>query len=125
MKLQLGERLRMAREHARITQAQLEERSGIKQATISKIERGESENSTFTVRLAVACGVRPEWLDMEEGPMLGIKGYTTSDPKLIAMCRIMEDKAEYVKDAAVKEVTQILELVDKARANGGNNGTDG
>ena len=115
----------MAREHAGITQAQLEERSGIKQATISKIERGESENSTFTVRLAVACGVRPAWLDMGEAPMLEIKGYTTSDPKLIAMCRIMEDKAEYVKDAAVKEVTQILELVEHTRAANDNNGTDG
>lgn len=51
--------------------------------------------------------------------------YRTSDPKLIAVCRIMEDKAEYVKDAAVKEVTQILELVDQAKAASDKSGTGG
>ena len=46
------------------------EKSGVKQGTISKIERGDTDSSTFTVQLAIACGVRPEWLAVEDGPMI-------------------------------------------------------
>lgn len=115
----------MARERAGLTQGDLVARSGVQQGTISKIERGESDSSTFTVRLAVACGVRPEWLDSGEEPMLRVEGYTTNDPKLIAMCRVLEDKAEYMKDAAVKEVAQILELVEHASISHDDTGTNG
>lgn len=66
----LGERLRAARKHAGLTQVELETKSGVPQQTISKIERGDADTSAFVVRLAVACGVRPEWLDMESGSMV-------------------------------------------------------
>lgn len=122
MKYTFGERLRLAREYARLTQDQLSAKSGVKQGTISKIERGESDSSTFTVRLAIACNVRPEWLELESGLMARNDGYTINDPKLIALCRVMEEQAEYVKDAAVKEVTQILELIDHAKQNNRTNG---
>ena len=68
----LGERLKKAREHAGLTQPQLEALTGIKQATISKIELGKNktEETAFGVHLAVACGVRPEWLVLDIGPMI-------------------------------------------------------
>lgn len=65
----LGERLKAAREHAGLTQQELESRTGVKQATISKIELGKSETTTFAVQLAVACGVRAEWLALGLGKM--------------------------------------------------------
>lgn len=121
-----GERMRRAREdYAKLTQEKLSEISGVAQGTISKIERGESHSSKFTVRLALACGVRPEWLESGAEPMLQVKGYATSDPKLIAILKLMEDKAEYVKDAAIKEITQMVELVEHTRAGSNNSGTHG
>ena len=120
--MSLAIRLKQARERAGLTQVELQAKSGVPQQAISKIEKGLQGSTAFVVRLAVACGVRPEWLDSGEEPMLRIEGYTTNDPKLIAMCRVMEGKAEYVKDAAVKEVTQILELVDRTRESSGTDG---
>lgn len=64
------ERLKAARDYAGLTQTGLAEKSGVKQGTISKIERGDTDSSTFTVQLAIACGVRPEWLAMGTEPML-------------------------------------------------------
>lgn len=68
----LGERLRIARQHAGLTQEELSQKSGVTQAAISKIElcRNKTDNTAFGVQLAVACGVRAEWLVLESGPML-------------------------------------------------------
>lgn len=65
----LAERLKQARLHADLTQDELSAKSGVTQATISKIELGKSESTTFAVQLAVACGVRAEWLALGLGKM--------------------------------------------------------
>lgn len=65
-----GERLRMARKYADLTQEQLGEMAECGQGVISKIERGDQESSAYVVRLARACGVSPDWLHDETGPML-------------------------------------------------------
>lgn len=72
----LSERLKQARQYAGLTQEELSAKSGVTQASISKIELGKnkSENTTFGVQLAVACGVRCEWLVLGMGEMLeGLK----------------------------------------------------
>ncbi|RDH86389.1 MAG: hypothetical protein DIZ78_09475 [endosymbiont of Escarpia spicata] len=68
--MEYGERLKKARKHKGWTQEQLSECSGVKQGTISKIERGDQETSTFNLQLATALGISPHWLDREEGSML-------------------------------------------------------
>lgn len=68
--MNLGERLKKARLQAKLSQKQLEDRSGVSQKTISKIERGDQEGSTQIAMLARACGVRTDWLAAESGPML-------------------------------------------------------
>lgn len=66
--MNFGDRLKHAREEiARLTQKQLEDLTGVSQKTISKLERGDQEGSTAVVQLAIACGVRPEWLAMAQG----------------------------------------------------------
>jgi phage repressor protein C with HTH and peptisase S24 domain len=62
MKLIYGDRLRAARIHKGYTQTRLEEKSGVKQGTISKIERGEQDSSSFDIPLAMALDVNPAWL---------------------------------------------------------------
>lgn len=106
-----------------MTQAKLAELSGVSQSLISQLENSETATgSEYTNRLARALGVSADWLADEMGEMMS-SGYTTNDPKLVAICRIMEDRAEYVKDAAVQAVLSLGDLADQAKANGTQGGS--
>lgn len=65
----LGQRLFKARQRAEFTQQQLAEKSGQSQQMISKLESGQSKETAGIVPLALACGVRPEWLFNGGGSM--------------------------------------------------------
>lgn len=65
-------------------------------------------------------GINPDWLADEIGEMMPLV-YKTTDPKIIAVARAMEPLPEYGKDAAVKDVAEVAELIARAKANG----TDG
>lgn len=110
----LGERLRIARKYAGLTQSELENKSKVPQQTISKIERGDADTSAFVVQLAVACGVRPEWLAMEEGEMVG--EFYVRDERLKHALLIMQEMPEYAVDDAIKELDQMSQLIKKATA---------
>ncbi|WP_425393602.1 helix-turn-helix domain-containing protein [Agromyces subbeticus] len=60
----MADRLRKAREHARLEQRQLAELAGIARATVSNAERGAHIPHRATVRAwADACGVLVSWLE--------------------------------------------------------------
>lgn len=63
-----GERVRKRREDLGMTQPELARASGIKQPTISNIERGRNKGSQHIVELAAALKVRPQWLNTGVGP---------------------------------------------------------
>lgn len=117
--MKYGERLRLARERAGLTQGTLAELVGMKQPSIAYLENldNEASASEFTVKLARALKVSVDWLDDEIGEMIPVR-YSTSDPKIVAMCLAMEPTPEYVKDAAVKAVLSTCELAARAIANG-------
>jgi transcriptional regulator with XRE-family HTH domain len=71
-RMRYGERLKMARQHAGLTQAQLADRIGnlCSQENISKLERGEATGSEFTAQFADACHVSALWLASERGEMV-------------------------------------------------------
>lgn len=60
--MELKDRLKYARKRANLTQSELAERAGIKQASVSEIERGLSRTSGYLVKIAQVCGVDPLWL---------------------------------------------------------------
>lgn len=68
--MDFSERLRVARNHAKLTQVKLGQLSGVTQQTINKLETGKSKSTSAVVAMATACGVRAEWLSREDGPML-------------------------------------------------------
>lgn len=79
--MELKDRLKQARKHAGLTQAELAERAGIKQASVSEIERGLTRTSGYMVKLAQVCGVDPIWLSEGTGAMeLGIDGESNVEP---------------------------------------------
>ena len=58
-----SERLRHARNLRKLTQVELAELSGVPQASISKIERGDQQTTAYTVKLSVALNINPLWLE--------------------------------------------------------------
>lgn len=58
----LGERLRHARERKGWSQNKLADESGVKQGTISKIEREGQYKSVYAFKLAQALGIDNAWL---------------------------------------------------------------
>lgn len=116
--MRFGERLRLAR--GEMTQTMLSELSGVSQSLISQLENSETATgSEYTTRLARTLGISANWLSDEIGEMVSIT-YTTSDPKLVSMLKVMESQPEYVKEAAVSAVLTTCELADRAKANGTN-----
>jgi SOS-response transcriptional repressor LexA len=69
----LGERLRYARNLRGMSQDDLFDASGVKQGTISKLERGDQSRTTFTPELAKALNVPHDWLTTGSGkePSIG------------------------------------------------------
>lgn len=65
--LTYGERLLWARKRAGLTQIQLAEASGVKQGTISKIERGDQNESAFDSILGHHLNINSYWLSTGEG----------------------------------------------------------
>lgn len=68
--MELKDRLKQARKHANLTQAELAERTGIKQASVSEIERGLTRTSGYLVKFATICRVSPVWLSEGIGEMV-------------------------------------------------------
>lgn len=73
----IGIRLRHARKLRGLTQVELARSSGVKQASISDLERGESKSfrGTTLVALAQTLQVNPDWLSQGKGLM-----HRTDDP---------------------------------------------
>src|SRR5690554_7083122 len=68
--MEYKDRVKAARKHAKLTQAALADAVGIKQASISELETGKSQSSTYNATIAKACGVDPVWLETGRGRML-------------------------------------------------------
>jgi transcriptional regulator with XRE-family HTH domain len=80
--MKLAERIKKARKHAELTQAELiqrikdiyGEKNAPTQQTLSKLETGNQDGTEFAVKIAKACGVSPYWIDAEIGEMTGESG---------------------------------------------------
>ena len=62
--MQLGDRIKSAREHASLSQAELASQCGVAQQSLSKLESGKSKslNGDALLRMARALGCSPDWL---------------------------------------------------------------
>jgi transcriptional regulator with XRE-family HTH domain len=98
-----AERLKIARAYAGLTQTELAEKSGIRQQMISKLETGLSDETTATVKLALACGVNPEWLDGEVGDMVpGGKSRFPEMPDALMLANIIMAVDRVIKEQKIK-----------------------
>lgn len=68
--MEFKERLKAARQYAKLNQTELAARAGLTQTSISDLERGKSKATAFAAQIASACGVSPMWLAEGVGDML-------------------------------------------------------
>lgn len=68
--MEFKDRLKAARKHAQLNQAELAKASGLTQTSISDLERGKSKGTAFVAQLALACGVDSMWLAEGKGEMI-------------------------------------------------------
>lgn len=85
--MEFKDRLKLARKHAQLNQAQLAAAAGMTQTSISDLERGKSKATAFMAQIAKACGVSPIWLAKEEGPMIPSDGNVEAGPPIISAPR--------------------------------------
>lgn len=107
----IGVRLRHARKTKGLTQVQLAKASGVKQATISEVETGESKSPVGTnlVRLALALQVSPEWLATGKGPMV------STDPPLSQEAqRVARDWLKLAPEVRKSVASMIREMVKES-----------
>ena len=64
----IATRAKAARKYAKLTQRQAEAASGVKQASISKIERGDTTRTMSLLALARVYRADANWLDTGDGP---------------------------------------------------------
>lgn len=69
-RMEFKDRLKAARKHAQLNQAELAKASGLTQTSISDLERGKSKGTAFVAQLALACGVDSMWLAEGKGEMI-------------------------------------------------------
>lgn len=68
--MEYKDRIKAARKHAKLTQVELARLVGIDQTSISDLERGKSQSSSYNARIAAACGVSSLWLENGVGEMI-------------------------------------------------------
>lgn len=124
----LGKRLKIARLHAKLTQAELAKKASVAQSAVSRIEREEAETSGYAVLFAKICGVRPEWLALENGDMLEldsseIMAMLNKNPELIRLLKVAAPLGKYQVDVLVQTSTALAEPAKQAEHEHKNNGT--
>ena len=67
--MKYGERLKLARLCAGLTQGELAGAVGLRRASIAYLETGDAGGSEYTAQFAHVCGVRAMWLAVEHGGM--------------------------------------------------------
>lgn len=81
--MDLGQRIKAARAHAGLTQAQLAKLVGMSQQMIQKLEGGKADATAALLDICIETGVSPRWLARNEGAMLDSQPLIL-DAKIIA-----------------------------------------
>lgn len=108
--MSIGSRIREARRAAKLTQKALAERVGMKQASLSELETGESQGTTMIASFAAALGVSALWLETGRGSMTG----EMSTDDVLAM--VPGARRVHAVDGDDDGLTQIMKVQLKVQA---------
>ncbi|POP97540.1 XRE family transcriptional regulator [Pseudomonas syringae pv. avii] len=91
--MEFKDRLKAARRHAKLNQAELAVRAGITQTSISDLERGKSKATAHVAKIADVCGVDALWLSDGQGDMTA--AFKSVEPSNVAMIAQPEQMYRY------------------------------
>lgn len=93
----IGKRIVIARKLAEMSQEELADAVGCTQGLISKLERGDQNETGLIVKIARATNTDPFWLDSGEGePRSNLKIYpNTPESQVLLAMQHMEDYTKY------------------------------
>lgn len=112
--MDLSQRLKQARKHAKLTQRALADAVRVQQPVISQLENGQSLKSAYITSIARVCGVNPLWLAEGIGEMLpNSERGGTNTTVAEATCR-----AEDVANLASPRSSAVLNQIATAAAEG-------
>jgi transcriptional regulator with XRE-family HTH domain len=101
-----GERLFQARTYAGMSQGQLARVTGISQGTLGELE-WKGDSSVYSVRIAMACGVRPEWLAENAGSMLGEETWPFRHVKLETIQALDPQDRAFIEGVLANELDRL------------------
>ena len=106
-------RLRHARKMRGLTQVELARLSGLKQASLSDLERGESKSfrGSTLMSLAKSLNVSPEWLSHGKGPMER-RDVPLSD-RAVLVAQAWQRLAPEVQEKMAEMIMTMAEQADK------------
>lgn len=112
--MKYGERIKMARQHAGLTQPELAERLNgkLSQQGISYLENSDANGSEFTVQIADACNVNPRWLAYESQPMVQTVFYTGS-PQMNEVLTAMQKLPDELLEDQVRHIKLLAKMSEK------------
>lgn len=113
--MKLSDRLKKARKYAKLSQEELALAVGCSQGAVSKIERGDQEESALVVKFALACGVNPVWLDTGNGEMEATE--LNLSPQMQAHIKVLQQLPDYALEEVIRDAIKTSELIEKAQAN--------
>ena len=107
----VGEQVRLWRNHKGLTQSSLERAAGLAHNAVSRIERGEVQSPRIETleRLAEVMGISLDQLYLQEPPQNGASGSSDAMQRLIERLRGLPQDQQLRLIAAFE---QIIDLVD-------------
>ena len=92
----IGERVRQHRKLAGLTQMALSKRAGIRQSSLSEIERGETHSlrGDTLIQLARALQISPDYLRTGRGDPAALSAATEDESQLLAIFRSVPASAQ-------------------------------
>ena len=93
--MRYGERLKAAREYAKLNQTQLAEDCGVTQPTISELETTPAIGSSFTARFARRCNVSVDWLADEIGDMIPADHLNDAARQILDRLSTLTEREQY------------------------------
>jgi transcriptional regulator with XRE-family HTH domain len=90
--MSIGQRIKETRLEIPLTQVELAQKVGIKQPSLSELEKGDSASSKYLPAIAAALGVSALWLQTGKGLKYPIKSITPKELQLVMAYREATDE---------------------------------
>lgn len=106
----IGQRIKESRLAIQLTQGELAKKVGIRQPTLSELERGDSTGSSYLPAIAAALGVNALWLQTGKGTKHPITSISAKEMLLIVAYRDATEEGKTFIEMACESAPKVRRL---------------